>query len=706
MNSGFKRLAFMATLFFLCPYSFGIHLYSSYDGNNLNDSVSGNIGTAHGAANIFGPGRCGSSFRFDGVDDYISTQIEVIGTDDFSVSTWIQTKDDKAPIFDAINGTGFSLGLAAGKLRVILRGNGSFMPSIYTTNEDIADGGWHHVMVSVDRDQSGGVKIYVDGILLKSGSALAQTGTINNTGASIGRAHVWGTFNRPHFEGLIDGIKLFKGVETPESIMPLEDCPLDPNGNVTDWFNGQNFLNVAREGIAQTINGADVFYDVFIGDGQCTDGYHFNGNDGQGDYLIAPWVLPNNGEGDFTLSLWIRVDENDVGGNNLLHRKLQYLLDKNDAFSLYVNEEGKVVFRMYAPEPGNYDFNDITSSIKVTSNFQRGLEWYHVMVSVDRDEPNEGIKLYIDGILSATGDPTSLQGDVGAGDMTIGTAYNYRLIRAASAMDEIKIYTTALTPSEVNRTEPCKSDNLSNLDCGQLNDLLILQDASSSFSTHIDNINGQITGVIRRLHLFDENAKIGISTFRDRYNPFFVNNNSNHPGVGLFSGNTGDYIYQNHVSLTSSIDSLQNALNNIAVGGGGDSDESVLEALFYSAKWANEIGYRNNSKRTIIIATESSFHEPGRCLNSSVCTRENDGDENVSPEEGIPPYEILADALINMDITPVFAVHNSALVQTSYETLLETLSGHGVNTGKVLVLDRGGRNFYELVFNAMGCTVQ
>ena len=705
MHFKIKSTALVVFLFLCVQQAFSIYLYSHYNGSSLNSSIGGYTGITNGASSPFGPGRCGTSFKFDGIDDYITTQIPAIGTEDFSLSAWIQTEDEDAGVMDSYYGTGFQVRIYQGKLRITVRGSGSTMSKTINSNKYVSDGKWHHILLSFDRDSSNGLKVYVDGELDVSGNISGQTGAINFTTMTIGSVYYWPAPNRPYIRGMVDNIKLFKGVETPGSIMDYEDCPLDPVDNVRDWFDGQTFKNMGREGLAQSIYEADPYNNVSIGDGQCTDGYHFDGTDGVGDYMLAPHVLPAHGEGDFTLSLWVKVNEDYIGGTNSYHGQVMHLLDKNDAFSLYVDADSTIAFRLYAPEPGNYSSIKINSSMKVTSKLNPDLKWFHVMVSVDRDEPEEGIKLYIDGILAGTGDPTNQQGDVGKGDMTIGTPYNFRIVRATGAMDEIKIYTTALKPSEVNRTEPCPSINLADLDCGQKNDFIILEDATYSFDQHINNINSQIMGFSRKLIAADGDAQIGIATFKDRPYGYYGGHN-----FGNYSF-PSDYEYKLEQVLTNDEANLSNALGQINVGGGGSALEGVLDALFYASKRIAEMGVRSNSKRTILLTTDHEFHKPGYCVDEvGVCNKPNDGDAYLDyPNcyrdydcEGLPSYAQLAQALTDANIKPAFYVPQDKF--SYYSELLNELGVYGVQ-GTLHELKGQSEDFHEVAFDAMGCTV-
>lgn len=89
----------------------------------------------------------------------------------------------------------------------------------------------------------------------------------------------------------------------------------------------------------------------------------------------------------------------------------------------------------------------------VTENHYDDNSWHQVTVSVDR---NNGVKLYMDGSLASlhqTG--TVLSGTVdekGTGDWMIGDIRNAGISgNTIGSLDDILVYTRALTPTEVSR---------------------------------------------------------------------------------------------------------------------------------------------------------------------------------------------------------------------------------------------------------------
>ncbi len=86
-----------------------------------------------------------------------------LGTGDFSIQFWVSTlagRRELSVILDKRTDVGYHLYLYFGRVGLQLAGGGLF------TNFDgpfVADGEWHHVVVSVDRDRADGIRWFLDG---------------------------------------------------------------------------------------------------------------------------------------------------------------------------------------------------------------------------------------------------------------------------------------------------------------------------------------------------------------------------------------------------------------------------------------------------------------------------------------------------------------------------------------------------------------
>ncbi|WP_299008358.1 LamG-like jellyroll fold domain-containing protein [uncultured Shewanella sp.] len=124
------------------------------------------------------------AFCLDGLDDYIEIEDQDrldVQEGDFAIDTWIRTQAmgqrvivDKRFEDQEKDVKGYVLYIDEGLLSFQLAtGNGTWyclQPnsscSLYHSNGFVADGKWHHIAVSIDRDNAQGMHFYLDGKLI------------------------------------------------------------------------------------------------------------------------------------------------------------------------------------------------------------------------------------------------------------------------------------------------------------------------------------------------------------------------------------------------------------------------------------------------------------------------------------------------------------------------------------------------------------
>ena len=173
-----------------------------------------------GASSVPGIRKSAVSFGSGGKVIIKDNQSLDFGYGDFSFSLWIKTTNDYAIILDKrknYSDQGYLLRLYDGALLLQVNDsvNGFYNYFNSTDSVNIADGNWHHLAGSVDRDSSSGIKIYVDGHLSFQGNALYRTGDTSNTSdLKIGGSDI-----------TLDELKLYKRVISQEEITNLKRAP-------------------------------------------------------------------------------------------------------------------------------------------------------------------------------------------------------------------------------------------------------------------------------------------------------------------------------------------------------------------------------------------------------------------------------------------------------------------------------------------------
>ncbi|WDD97609.1 LamG-like jellyroll fold domain-containing protein [Thalassomonas actiniarum] len=138
------------------------------------------------------------AFCLDGLDDYIEFADQDsldVHEEDFAISTWIRTsaleqrvivdkrfedkkQDVKGYVFYVDEGElGFQLATGQGSWYCHEQDSSC---TLYETKTFIADGRWHHVAVSIDRDHPQGMVFYLDGEVIFTTDPTGRAGSLAN----------------------------------------------------------------------------------------------------------------------------------------------------------------------------------------------------------------------------------------------------------------------------------------------------------------------------------------------------------------------------------------------------------------------------------------------------------------------------------------------------------------------------------------------
>lgn len=207
--------------------------------------VSDSVGNNHGVLTGFTaaqeltafssdvPTQIGSgySLTFDGTDDYVSIADASglrfdAGTLDFSIAAWIKTSQNTRAIIEKRDGNddGWWLGI-----------DGSGYPAFSLDaidaagDVDVADGDWHHVAVTVDRD--GNMQLYVDGTVTGTPVAASSEAMATTAAVLLGKDSVATTY----FAGSIDDIRIYDTVLSAAEVAQLAAGTDVTSGLVSKW---------------------------------------------------------------------------------------------------------------------------------------------------------------------------------------------------------------------------------------------------------------------------------------------------------------------------------------------------------------------------------------------------------------------------------------------------------------------------------------
>ena len=196
-------------------------------------AVTNSVGTNYGAQGAFTtsplPTGPGCVLVFDGFNDYVEFNRPV--ADDFTLECWFNSTQIAGAegqwwqgiglVDGEVNGLGndFGLSIGAGKVQF-----GTGAPDITIRSvEVLADGQWHHVAATRQRS-TGAMLLYVDGLLVASGTG--NTATLSNPYTSrLGSVNSGGNF----FHGKLDEVRIWNTVRSEAQIQAHLGRPLAGN---------------------------------------------------------------------------------------------------------------------------------------------------------------------------------------------------------------------------------------------------------------------------------------------------------------------------------------------------------------------------------------------------------------------------------------------------------------------------------------------
>jgi hypothetical protein len=347
-----------------------------------------------------------------------------VGTGDFAISLWVKTTDGAGrELLNKVDssGRGYSLTFGQGSMTFDLKDqvvakDGSTGSRLIAYGAAIADDKWHHVLVSVDRDVHDGMAIFVDGKrLIGAGNPLSHRASLDSSaalrfgGGTIGAAKPMSVANLQLFKRSLSDAEAV----TLASVCPKGTAEFNGDTGASDSFgHGGSIVGSVTAGVAGKVGGALKF--------------------GGGYVNVPDHADLDVGTGDLSLTFWVRSTQSGVVS----------LLDKRATspyrgYHVYLSD-GNVGLQVADGTYQNY-----TSWASVA-----GGAWQHVAITLDRDDP-AGLKFYANGVLQTTFDPRGRAGSFANDLPLILGARNDGSGAFLGDLDEVKVFSRALAPSEV-----------------------------------------------------------------------------------------------------------------------------------------------------------------------------------------------------------------------------------------------------------------
>jgi hypothetical protein len=170
-------------------------------------------------------GKVSGALKFSG-NNYVQVPNHSelnFGTGDFSIDAWVWTQatTGRRTIIDKrekwnTNVLGYEVFIENGILSIQLA-DGTF--TNYSSSAFIADGNWHHIAITVKRNDPLGLVFYVDGNIVTILNPTNHQGSLDNKAPLL----IGGNLFDPdyHFIGIIDEVEIFKRVLTQQEIQSI-----------------------------------------------------------------------------------------------------------------------------------------------------------------------------------------------------------------------------------------------------------------------------------------------------------------------------------------------------------------------------------------------------------------------------------------------------------------------------------------------------
>ena len=432
-------------------YYFQDNLIFGWDGSIKDSYFGGYTGTLGGgllAGNNESIFPDNNATTFDGSDDYIHYgNLNFLDTTDFSMSAWIKTNDSGNIMRKRASGgggavNGYIFDVQTGKLFLQLdNDDGSFVAT--SSTGIVNDGIWHHVVTTLDRDSSTGLKYYIDGV--QDATVVDPTAvekTLNNArNFAIGAR---GDGVSGHFNGTMDELHIWNRALSSGEINHMYNISKNKYPIVLQTKMG-NFFDVGDEDVIFGWHGDSVkdYIGGLVGteiggllvnnkEGYLGGGTEFDGLD---DYIDLDNTISLDSNNEATFSIWIKTQilDTDTGDHVVFGLGA-------DIFTLFQDITNNGVGFIVKTSGGDQQCS-IRSNSVANLDFN---EWTHIVGTYD----GVTTRLYKNGVLKTTS-PDTCDGNIQStttfkiGSSAVGAQF------FNGTIDEVHIYKKALSSGEV-----------------------------------------------------------------------------------------------------------------------------------------------------------------------------------------------------------------------------------------------------------------
>jgi hypothetical protein len=445
-------------------------------GTNIVSQVGMYNGTATGTTSV--NGKLENGRQFNGTNEFVSfgNIMNFEKNSPFSISAWVnQTAGTDGRFIlskqdNYVDGGGYYL--STDNSGNVVFGFGPTQSTMIAigANQDIR-GGWHHIVVTYDGSGKGaGLKLFIDGVVKTSagwGNDLTSS-TITNEPFMLG-AREGATFAL--FSGQLDEIGIWNRTITSQEVANLYNegngivCPTQttptptlaptatptlaptatPTPTPTPVANAcptpalASFWKMDETGgsILDSkggLNGSSK--NLTVGSGKKGNARVFNGSTSYADFGN---IYNFERTDSFTISTWV----NQTAGTPskfIIARQDNYV--NGAGYKLATNSSGSPIFT-FGPN------QDVAISVEASQDI-RGA-WHLVTLTYDGTSKGSGLKMYIDGVLKATGSGPDLTASTKTSEaFRFGAREGATFALFQGLLDETGVWTRTLSPTEIS----------------------------------------------------------------------------------------------------------------------------------------------------------------------------------------------------------------------------------------------------------------